>query len=199
MFIVFEGVDGSGKTTLSSRTAEWQKGLGFAVYHTYEPSDGPVGRNVKAAVSDIDPLATVLLFMADRAWHVREIEKKLSEGWSVICDRYIYSTLAYQGAQLENMAWDDFHRWVMDIWKPFELEPDIVILLDIKAEDGLKRIKRGQEYFENAEFLKKVRQNYTKLLDDRFRVIDASRKPDEVFEDVKNALTEWLQSRGHQV
>lgn len=93
-FIVLEGVDGSGKTSLAARLAQ-PKGA----WVTFEPTDGPVGRTLRSGgLGAIPPAAEALLFAADRAVHTQEISARLDAGTWVVCDRYMGSTVAYQAA-----------------------------------------------------------------------------------------------------
>lgn len=181
-FIVLEGVDGSGKTTLAKRIAEAVGGADL----TFEPTKGVLGAALRSgSFGDIPPAAEALMFAADRAIHTEEIKKTLDSGRWVICDRYLGSTVAYQSASFGDAAdWD----WLLSMQSKSVIEPDMTILLDIDPEVSLKRVNsRGEEIsrFEKLDFLKKVRSAYLRLADILdYQVVDATMDPEKVAETV---------------
>lgn len=188
-FITFEGIDGSGKSTVAEKVVETLRSEGVDAVLTCEPTKGWLGDAVKRSYSLPIPLTEALLFQADRVAHSVEIEKWLEEGKVVISDRYSDSSFAYQGASLEEMfkeSGEDSVAWLKQ-FERFYLKPDMTLLFVIEPEEGLKRIgNRGsQSKFEKLEYLKKVHAIYMKLAgeEDRIMKIDASRSFDEVVEE----------------
>ncbi len=181
-FIVLEGIDGAGKSTLSHALTERLSALTAAVL-TAEPSEGYVGDALRrAGAEESHPLLESLLFVADRAHHTHIIEGWLEKGITVICDRYYASTLAYQTASLG----EGFRPWLREMNEKVIIKPDLTLLLDIDPDGGMDRVNsRGESSkFEKTEYLREVRKQYLKLAEeDGFRVIDASRGPGEVLEE----------------
>jgi dTMP kinase len=177
MFIVFEGVDGCGKSTHAKLLAEWLKEAGKSVLLTAEPTQGKIGhviRQILSGAQEVDPRTLALLFTADRCEHVKEIRAAQEEGKIVISDRYYYSTVAYQSAQGLG------REWLLEINK-FDLKPDLVLLLDIAPAAAEARAASG-EIFENKEFLGKFRT---------LKIIDSSRPKEAVQADIR-ALVERI-------
>ena len=189
MFIVFEGIDGSGKTTIAKKIAERLEEEGKKVYLTEEPTKTWLGEAVRRGIEEEkNPYTQALLFFADRAEHVKDMKKKLREGYIVISDRYVYSTYAYQGAQLyEIMEFEETMEWFKNIYKPMQLDPDLVFYIDIWPEEGISRIygREKKEKFEKVEFLNRVREIYTLLSEEYgFVKIDGMRPLKEVYEEI---------------
>jgi dTMP kinase len=184
-FIVIEGIDGSGKTTLAKRLAGSRD-----VWLTAEPTKGRLGSMLRSGeLGDIPPAAEALLFAADRSIHTAEIESELEKGRWVICDRYAGSTVAYQSASMGDSAdWD----WLNSMQAHSVIRPDAVILLDMDPEESMARVgSRGEELsrFERLDFQRRVRTAYLRLAEQfGYIVIDASKGADEVFADAVNAL-----------
>ncbi|MCL4383259.1 MAG: dTMP kinase [Candidatus Marsarchaeota archaeon] len=162
MFIVFEGIDGSGKTTQAELLYNYLKAkTRKKCFLTREPTDNKIGLFVKSLIKkqEINPDTVELLFMADRAEHVREIKQAAKEKKIIICDRYYFSTIAY-GSALGLKT-----EWLENTNKIFP-EPDLTIIFDIDPKAALKRInsrKGNKQYFEKTEFLNKVRKEYKSL------------------------------------
>ena len=181
-FIVLEGIDGSGKTTLAHTISDAVGGAEL----TFEPTSGPIGSALRSgAYGDIPPAAEALLFAADRAVHTRQIEEILDSGRWVICDRYLGSTVAYQSASFgESADWD----WLLGMQKKSVITPDLTILLDIDPEVSMARVScRGEELsrFEKLDFLRKVRSAYLRLADILdYQVVDAAGDEKQVAETV---------------
>ena len=177
-FIVLEGIDGSGKTTLAHTISDAVGGAEL----TFEPTSGPIGSALRSgAYGDIPPAAEALLFAADRAVHTRQIEEILDSGRWVICDRYLGSTVAYQSASFgESADWD----WLLGMQKKSVITPDLTILLDIDPEVSGGRVdSRGEQKskFERLEFQRRVRDNYLRIAKERgFSVLDASKSPEDL-------------------
>lgn len=168
LFIVFEGLDGSGKGTQIRLLADRLESEGKKVFITCEPTQNSTGGLVRDALGGlIKRTQTELagLFLADRIAHcaneVNGIKKMLDSGITVICDRYYYSSFAYQGM-------DTDLKWVMDsnLNCPDILKPDLCIFLDVPPEICDERIEKGRasrEIFEQAETIKRIRQKYTEV------------------------------------
>ncbi len=192
-FIVFEGIDGAGKTTQVKLLADKIGALGGSHYLTAEPTELPSGKELRRVLggeikkSDCE-IAT--LFTLDRIAHNVDaengIEAHLKAGHTVLCDRYYYSTLAYQGSVTD-------YEWVkaLNLKCPEIRKPDLCIFLDLTPEQSLERITKGRdklEIFENVETLTRVRERFfsviTDLEDDNIAVLNAYRTPEEIAEDI---------------
>ena len=198
MFITFEGLEGSGKTTQVKRLAER---LGNAIV-TKEPGGTPSADRIRAILLDpsskLDPIAEMFLFAASRRQHVVEIIRPaLERGTVVLCDRFTDATLAYQGfGRLLNL---DQLRMLND-WATEMLHPDLTLLFDLPEELGLTRARRrnaksasdeGRFEAEDLRFHRRVREGYLALATaepERFVVIDAHGSQDDVFERMMSAL-----------
>jgi dTMP kinase len=198
MFITFEGIEGSGKTTQLRRVAAT---LPNAVV-TKEPGGTPIADRIRAILLDsgsrLDPVAEMFLFAASRRQHVMEIIKPaLARGAVVLCDRYTDATLAYQGfGRLLDL---DRLRSV-NAWATDALAPDLTLLFDLPEETGLSRARsrnasaasdEGRFEAEDLRFHRRVREGYLALATSepqRFTVIDARGSEDEVFARVERAL-----------
>jgi dTMP kinase len=182
-FITFEGIDGSGKTTIAHRVGAELRKRGAKVVLTTEPTRTWLGDAVKRSYDDdVGPLAETFLFLADRARHTEEVREWLKAGAIVISDRYADSTYAYQGARLKGIVTDPL-RWLRAVSAPAIVEPDLTFLLEISPAKGLRRIagRTRRIRFETLPFLTKVAKNYGRLARSRRWVrIDASKPADEV-------------------
>ena len=191
-FIVFEGIDGAGKTTQAKLLAQKLESLGKSVYLTAEPTDLESGRELRKILGGEKKKTDcelALLFTLDRIAHNIDKEKginaMLDAGYNVICDRYYYSSLAYQGPVTS-------YEWVksLNLNCPDILHPDLCIFLDLTPEQSLERISKGREkleIFENLETLTRVRESFFGVitdLDDNIAVLDAYRSPEAIAEDI---------------
>lgn len=209
MFITFEGMEGSGKSTALNRVQQALLDEGHGVLLTREPGGSRLGRTLRSILldlsnDDIVPEAELFLYLADRAQHVGQvIRPALAEGVVVLSDRYADSTVVYQGygrgldperlRELNDMA-------VGGLW------PDLTLVFDLPPEEGLRRamtrnlregtsVSEGRFEAEHLAFHARVREGYltwAALHPARFRVVDATRTPDEVFEDVMRAVRSAL-------
>jgi dTMP kinase len=215
-FLVLEGIDGSGTTTqLSSLKSHFEE-TGRKAIFTAEPSDGPVGMLIRLALQKrlvganfdfqddadriphggegFDLAALALLFAADRADHVAtQVHPNLVKGRHVVCDRYLLSTLAYQGLHSN----DD---WLVQINRP-ALAPDLTLFLDLPAEAAAERMRRARwrkDLYESEQHQRVIRERYLKLIDRKIPavgpvvVIDASRPADEVTRRVTTLVDTFL-------
>lgn len=191
-FIVFEGIDGAGKTTQIAMLRDKLTKLGINCFVTAEPTDMPSGRKIREALSGRIQTTTAQMaemFAADRTIHNRDteqgIEKQMSDGKTVISDRYYYSSLAYQGSELgfEHVA-------ALNLDNPDIRTPDICIFLDLSPEKSLERIQSRtdtpKEIYENYEYLDKTRKMFFDVFDrlrqrgEKIVSIDACGSADEV-------------------
>jgi dTMP kinase len=209
MFISLEGIEGCGKTTQIRQLSAYFEEKGHPYIVTREPGGTAIGQKIRSilldpASKDLVPAAELLLYMADRAQHIHSLIKpRLAEGKIVVCDRYFDATLVYQGFArgLDTALICDLHRIIFE-----DLKPDITLLLDLPPRVGLARawqeLDSGsrpdtESRFEEEAigFHEKVRAGYLELAgreSDRFKVIDASRKIDEVQADIRKVLAEFL-------
>jgi len=172
---VFEGIDGSGKTTQSKLLAEK-----IGAFWTYEPSDSSVGKFIREILSGnikVDDKTLALLFAADRIEHTKLIKQRLKEG-DVVCDRYLYSSIAYQSVSDVD---EDFIKSI----NRYALKPDVVFLLVVDIDIALERVKT-KDIFEKKDFLEKVQNKYLELAKKHgFIVIDTTNKTiEEVHEEI---------------
>lgn len=194
-FIVFEGVDGSGKSTACRRIAEELRSRGMDVVLTAEPTHEGIGAFIRSgSAGDISQRTEAMLFVADRNDHTERIEEWVSQGKIVLCDRYFASTVAYQSAKLDGDSTD--REWLIGINGLFIDRPDATVLLDIDPGEGLGRVgSRGEEIskFERMDFLEQVRSNYLELAGKYgFKVIDASKDADSVFSEAMAVIEEVI-------
>ncbi|MCL2786253.1 MAG: dTMP kinase [Methanomassiliicoccaceae archaeon] len=189
-FIVFEGIDGSGKSSCMDEVASALLRERIKVIKTSEPTKGEIGAILRTS-GNRTPEAEALLFTADRAVHTCEIVKWVESGKTVLCDRYYASTIAYQSASLNGRSADA--DWLTAINDEVIIEPDMTLLFDIDPELSMGRVEsRGRRSrFERPEYLREVRNNYLRIAKLRnFKVIDASRPKEEVLEDVLRRVRE---------
>lgn len=180
MFIVLEGIDGTGKTTACQRIKGFLESKGCKVKVTAEPSDSKIGTYVRNT-DGLSPEVEALLFVADRGVHTDAMKKDIEDGYFVICDRYYLSTLAYQSAS--GMDLD----WLKRMNSKVIMEPDITILLDVDPELSLARVgKRGETTrFEKLEYQKRVREAFLSLSKEKsYPIVDASKDMDSMCDDI---------------
>jgi dTMP kinase len=184
--IVFEGIDGSGKTSLSKLFLAHLLRGGVPAVWLREPTDSPPGKKIRSLAQDRDAIAIqeeLDLFLQDRRWDVEaNILPALRAGTTVVMDRYYYSNACYQGARgLDKEA-------ILRTNRGFAPEPDIVFIIDVDVERALARISRARQgvakLFEKKEFLEKVRSNYLALRGANLVVIDGNPALETVMNDV---------------
>jgi dTMP kinase len=202
VFIAFEGGEGAGKSTQVRRLQEWLASEGLVARATFEPGATPSGAGIRAIVLDrahtgISPRSEALLYAADRAQHVHDVLRPaLEAGEIVITDRFVDSSLAYQGAG-RTIPLDEVRT--LSRWATQGLLPDLTVLLDLPPEVGLARA-RGRAVAdrlesESLEFHQRVRQTFLALAEaepDRYLVIDARRTPEEIAARIRQRVTELL-------
>lgn len=186
-FIVFEGIDKSGKETQAKMLYDYLHKKAIPVIYTEEPTDkNAIGRLVKkwlvgqATITSGE--AITLMYTADRYEHLKNvILPALSVGKNVICDRFFYSTIAY-----ESTIFGVEREWIRSLHKDVK-KPDVVIFIDIDPEISLKRERAlPNDRLEKVGLLKKVREAYKEMVnEERFFMVNGDRTKDEVFNDVK--------------
>ena len=197
-FIVFEGIDGAGKSSIMHRAAQ-QLGIeGRRVIETAEPTKHWLGDAVRrAGTENLGAEAEALLFVADRAQHTKQIKDWLAAGNDVLCDRYWLSTAAYQGAALEQKMGRSTLDWLRELNRPIMLKPDLTFLFDIDPKKSLARLaSRGvKSKFEEEAYLRQVEENYFKLVrfDKSVYKINADRPEEEVFQEVLDIIKDNIQ------
>lgn len=204
MFITFEGIEGSGKTTRMQEAGRFLQSRGYDLLLTREPGGTALGERIRAILlspeqKGMDPTAELLLYMADRADHVNTlIRPALAKKKVVLCDRYFDATLAYQGYArgLDIELLRAFHRTALN-----DFMPDLTFLLDLPPEIGLSRAlgdrsrSDAESRFEQEalDFHARVRAGYLSLADEdpeRFIRIDAAAAPESVDRQIRSALEE---------
>lgn len=205
MFITFEGIEGSGKTTQLKGALDHLRKKGYDCVITREPGGTGIGEKIRAILLDpenrgMDPLTELLLYTADRVQHVKEIlEPARAAGKTILCDRYFDATLVYQGyargLDIEMIL--ALHRLMVK-----GLQPDLTILLDLPPEEGLARAwrqidsgtrtaKESRFEEETLAFHNRIRAGYLDLArrePERFRIVDARRDEKLVLKDILEVL-----------
>lgn len=202
---MFEGGDGSGKSTQSRLLGEWLSGQAIAHVLTFEPGDTEVGKLLRSIVLSpetgvLDDRTEVLCYAADKAEHLRQVVRPaLARGEVVVSDRYVDSSLAYQGvgrgldlAELEGVL-----RWATG-----DLRPDLTVVLDLAPEAGLARFEdRDRIESESQEFHQRVRHAFLDLAagdPEHYLVLDARATRPEIAERVSSRVQHLLAQRGQQ-
>jgi dTMP kinase len=204
LFVTFEGGDGVGKSTQARLLEEWLTGAGRTVLRTREPGGTEVGELIRDIVlhhrGEVAPRAEALLYAADRAHHVATVVRPaLARGEVVIQDRYLDSSIAYQGSG-RVLGADDVRR--LSLWAAEGLLPDLTVLLDLDHEIARDRLDADDKPFdrleaEQADFHARVRQAFLGLAaaePQRFLVLDASAPPDELAAAVRDRIEILLTS-----
>ncbi|MDX6612146.1 MAG: dTMP kinase [Blastocatellia bacterium] len=209
VFITFEGIDGSGKSTQMRLLAGALREQGLAVLTTREPGGTPLGQRLRAALLDVDelvdPLAELLVFAADRAQHVRTVLRPaVAAGHVVFSDRYADATVAYQGAGrgFEKKLIDEIVTLATD-----GLKPDLTLIFDLPVAECVARTRRRHESkntgdridSENIEFHTRVREGYLRIAaaePERVRVIEATGATQETHQKVSDIVIACLKERG---
>lgn len=199
LFITFEGGDSGGKSTQVARTHEWLQSLGITPVLTREPGGTPLGEELREHIihgpDDMDARTEALLYAAQRAYHMAtKVGPALEQGRVVLQDRYVDSSVAYQGAARE-LGVDEVLD--LNLWAVKGLLPNVTILLDLDPDVAFARRTGEPDRLEREpnSFQQRVREQYLKLADmypARYRVIDASGTIDEVQAAVREALTPFV-------
>jgi len=196
LFVVLEGIDGSGKTSVGKELVRLLNDGGILSRFTFEPSDLPVGRLLREVLNgdiEVDAYTHALLFAADREEHLRsEVLPWLEDGTVVVCDRYVYASMAYQGAKGVSMD----YVWSINAALPHFRVPDMILLLDVSPDISLQRTsdRNSPDIFETPRYLERVRDNYLQLVKEHeMKLVDASKAFEEVVKeafDVVSSITE---------
>jgi dTMP kinase len=192
VFVCFEGGEGAGKSTQADALARWLTDEGYAVRLTFEPGDTPVGKQLRAIVLDpatgeLSPRTEALLYAADKAEHVDTLVlPALRRGEVVITDRYVDSSIAYQGAG-RVLALDDVTR--LQRWATGDLRPHLTVVLDVAPAHGLGRFdERDRIEAEGHDFHERARRAFLDLAaadPDHYLVVDAHLPVDEIADRVR--------------
>ena len=199
LFIALEGIDGSGKSTQIKLLAEKLTAAGHKVYATFEPTDGMIGsvlRNILKGNIKADHRTIAGLFLADRLDHLLNeetgLQKKMREGYTVITDRYYFSSYAYHGTHMD-MDWViDANRMCTQI-----LRPDLNIFVDVPPETCMQRINANRastELFENLESLRSIKAKYQEAFDklkdeEHIFITDGNREAAAIAADIYNKVS----------
>lgn len=204
MFITLEGPEGSGKTTAVEAAVNKLIEMGYQIVRTREPGGTAIAEQIRNVILDknntaMDPRTEALLYAASRRQHlVEKVWPALKEGKIVICDRYLDSSLAYQGGA-RGLGVDNILN--INLFATENTWPDLTLLFDIDPKLGLERIAKNADRevnrldLEKIEFHNKVRQTFldlAKRFPDRFVIIDASKSREQVAEDTLKAILERL-------
>jgi len=194
IFICIEGLDGSGKTTHAYRLVRNLQKKGFDTVYTTEPSRGELGKFIRTSILQgkkrVPRVVEALLFAVDRVEHLEKMVKPaLKEGKIVISDRYVYSSLAYQGAAGLDLEWiEEINRMA--------LPPDLALYIDVPPEVVVKRIRRKKSVMERLETQRKVKDVYMKYVKNGKLVpVDGDKRKGEVTRNILMVILDFLQKK----
>lgn len=203
-FIVFEGGDGSGKSTVLEMVYNYLIENGIDCIKTREPGGIKISEDIREVILDtkntsMDPKTEALLYAAARRQHlVEKVIPELDKGRIVLCDRFIFSSLAYQG-YARNIGVDEVYQ--INKFAVGDYMPDLNIFFDVSPEVGLERINSNDNRevnrldLEKINFHHKVREGYNTLIEknkEKFEVIDAEKSLNEVFDSVKSIISNFI-------
>lgn len=194
VFICVEGIDGSGKTTQARRLVKNLTRKGYDAVYTTEPSKGIYGniirKNILQGTIRVPTVVEAVLFAADRDYHIEnEIKPLLKAGKIIVCDRYVYSSIAYQGAADVNI------EWIKEINK-HAIKPDLAIYIDVPPDIVINRIKRRKTVMETLQTQRDVRELYLKLVEDKQLVkVYGNASIKEVAQVIENIVLRFLEKR----
>ena len=199
VFVCFEGGEGAGKSTQARALDAWLQAEGYSVRLTFEPGDTEVGRRVRQIVLDpatgaLADRTETLLYAADKAEHVETVVlPALDRGEVVITDRYVDSSLAYQGA---GRVLDRAEVELVQRWATHDLRPHLTVILDLAPEHGLGRFaERDRIEGESVEFHERVRNAFVEMAaadPDHYLVVDARRPADDIATAVRDRVEPLL-------
>ena len=193
VFICVEGIDGSGKTTQAHILVEALKKEGFEAVYTTEPSNGVFGKMLRKHILEgsrrVPVVVEAVLFAVDRFDHIEsEVKPLLRRGKIVVSDRYVYSSIAYQGALSLSK------KWLKEI-NNRAIKPDLSIFIDVPPEIVIGRINRQKSVMETLQTQKRVREAYLKLVDEEdLLVVDGASSKKEVAERIQKVVFNFLSS-----
>ncbi len=199
LFITFEGIEGSGKTTQIKKLREYLESTGRPVLATREPGGTPLADRIRDLIlsnrsEKVNPKAELFLYLASRAQHVHSVIKPaLRQGLTVICDRFADATIAYQGygRELDLDFLENLNQYATG-----GLKPDLTVLIDLPAREGLSRVSRARGEMdrlesEGIEFHEKVRRGYLELASrepERIFVVDGRGSEEDIFAEITREL-----------
>lgn len=203
LFIAFEGIDGSGKSTQVRNVARYLESLGHNIYITCEPTDNPIGKMIRDIFNhrmEADQRVIAALFVADRLHHLLQagegILRKMEEGFTVLTDRYYFSSYAYHTVHNIDL------EWVIDAnsLSAQLLKPDVNIYLDMPPEKSMERILKGRQHVEMYETLENQMQVYSQYeaaftrlaTEETILRINADQPEEKVGSDILQALKTYL-------
>lgn len=206
LFLTFEGIEGSGKSSQCRAAAQWLRRQGYSVLETREPGGTPVAEQLRSALlarqqEPITPWAEAMIVLASRSQHVAQvIQPALAEGTIVLCDRYADSTMAYQGY---GRGLDRTLLTAMNRVASHSLTPHLTLLLDVPVDVGLQRRHHNQLEInridaESLRFHERVRRGFRALAEQhprRIRLIDGHRAPELITLDIEQAVNRLLRTR----
>jgi len=208
-FIALEGLDGSGKSTQIKLLAEKLKGQGLKIYTTAEPTNSRIGHIIKDIFKhkmEADHRTIAALYAADRLDHLTNktdgILKKIEEGYTVITDRYYFSSYAYHGTHMDI-------NWVItaNSLSADLLRPDLNIYIDIPPEESMRRLNKGRdsiELYESIENLRQVKEKYFEAFEilrekENVSVVNGNRQEKEIADDIWNEVSKLVGSDSHHM
>jgi len=192
MFIAVEGIDGSGKSTTVKELERYLKNKGHNVFLTAEPTNMQTGKQIRELLAKKDnesPLVhemLALMFATDRIEHLREeIRPALKQKKTVVTDRYLFSSIAYQSTRVN-------YEWIKEINR-FAMLPDILVFIDVSIDKALERIsnfRHKKELYETREFLEQISSNYKKVISEfegmmKIVYLDGNVEMDEIYSDIE--------------
>lgn len=203
IFITFEGGEGSGKTTIIQRLAEELKSYGYTPVCSREPGGSKISEAIRSVILDkdnteMDYMTEAFLYAASRSQHLSEVVRPaLNEGKLVICDRYVDSSLAYQG-HARGLGIDRVYD--INLYATEGLLPDLTIFVDIEPSVGLNRIKQNNRAVdrldkEKIDFHEKVHEGYllvAKKFPERIKVVNGEQTIDDVYNDIRKIVFDYL-------
>ena len=204
LFITFEGCEGSGKTSLINRLVAYLETKGIKVYKTREPGGSKIAEDIRNVILDVnntnmDSITEALLYAASRRQHlVEKVIPYVEEGYVVICDRYLDSSLAYQG-HARGIGIDKVYD--INVAATNGMMPDLTIYIDLEPSIGLARIQSNNREqnrldLEKMSFHQKVYEGYDivrKRFSDRIKTVDGNQTREKVLEDTINIINPYLE------
>jgi dTMP kinase len=191
LLICIEGIDGCGKTTHARLLVENLQKHGYDAFYTTEPTSGKIGSFIRRYLLECQERSSsvieALLFAADRVEHAeRTIRPAIKQGKIVVSDRYVYSSMAYQGATGLDLNW----IWMLNRWI---VKPDLALFIDVPPEIALKRIRREKSVMETLDNQRKVRKVYLKFVEEgRLVRVDGNRSLTVVAAEILNIVLTHL-------
>ncbi len=194
ILVAIEGIDGSGKTTLAKNLVNKLQDEGYRVHYTFEPTHSIIGRLIRELPDEYrSPLVETLLYAADRIHHyLSEIKVKVNEGYIVIVDRYVYSSIAYQGALGAPL------QWIREVNR-YAPKPDLAFYIDVPVEVAIQRLestRKKKTFYEKRDLLERARRIYLELVNEgELVLLNGLEKPEEITRKAYDRILLFLRSR----